>query len=107
MNYAKSFSETDNESSFALVSYDWIMQTVYYTTVNLEALQASLLETNVYLLFLAAILDLASRWHPPPPPPPPPPPTPPPTPPTPPPPHPHPPTPGFVTLKFVGLKVLL
>ena len=41
------------------------MQTVYYTTMHLEALQASfLLETNVYLLFLAAILDLASRWPP-------------------------------------------
>ena len=39
------------------------MQTVHYTTMHLEALQASLLlETNVYLLFLAAIFDLASRW---------------------------------------------
>ena len=38
------------------------MQPVYYTTMRLEALQASLLETNVYLLFLVAILDLASRW---------------------------------------------
>ena len=38
--------------------------------MHLEALQASFLsETNVYLgvylLFLAAILDLASRWPPP------------------------------------------
>ena len=39
------------------------MQTVYYTTMHLEALQASSLsETNVYFLLLAAILDLASRW---------------------------------------------
>ena len=41
------------------------MQTAYYTTMHFETLQASfLLETNVYLLFLAAILDLASRWTP-------------------------------------------
>ena len=41
------------------------MQTLYYTTMHLEALQALLLsEINVYLLFLAAILDLASRWLP-------------------------------------------
>ena len=40
------------------------MQPVYYTTMHLEALQASLLETNVYLLFLVAILDLALRWPP-------------------------------------------
>ena len=41
------------------------MQTLYYTTLHLEALQASfLLETNKYLLFLAAILDLALRWPP-------------------------------------------
>ena len=41
------------------------MQTVYYTTMHLEALQASsLLDTNEYLLILVAILDLASRWHP-------------------------------------------
>ena len=59
------FSETDRETSFALVRYDWIMQTLYYTTMHLGALWASLLsETNVYLLFLAAILDLASRWPP-------------------------------------------
>ena len=33
--------------------------------MHLEALQASSsLETNVYLLFLAAILDLASSWPP-------------------------------------------
>ena len=74
------------------------MQTWYYTTVHLEALQASFLsEINVYLgvhlLFLAVILDLASRW---------------------------PPLPnkqkqkhnfnttnGFVALKLVGLEVLL
>ena len=43
------------------------MQTWYYTTIHLEALQASFSsETNVYLgyTFLAAILDLASRWPP-------------------------------------------
>ena len=41
------------------------MQTLYYTTLHLEALQASFLsETNVYLLFLAAILDLALRCPP-------------------------------------------
>ena len=43
------------------------MQTWYYTTVHLEALQASSSsETDVYLAytFLAAILDLASRWPP-------------------------------------------
>ena len=40
----------DRESSFALVWNDSIMQTWYYTTVHLEALQASFLsETNVYL----------------------------------------------------------
>ena len=40
------------------------MQTLYYTTMHLEALQVSLLsETNMYL-FLAAILDFASRWPP-------------------------------------------
>ena len=46
------------------------METLYYTTMHLEASQASFLsETNVYLsgvylLFWAAILDLASRWTP-------------------------------------------
>ena len=41
------------------------MQTIYYTAMHLEALQASLLlEANVYMLFLVAILDLASRWPP-------------------------------------------
>ena len=50
VNYVKSFSETDRESSFALVQYDSIMQTWYYTTMHLEALHASFLsETNVYL----------------------------------------------------------
>ena len=36
----KILSETDRESSFALVQYDWIMQISYYTTMHLEALQA-------------------------------------------------------------------
>ena len=41
------------------------MQTLDYATMHLEAFQESLLsETNVYLLFLAAILDLASKYPP-------------------------------------------
>ena len=52
LNDAKSFSKTDRESSFGMVWYDWIMiwQAWYYTTMHLEALQASFLsETNLYL----------------------------------------------------------
>ena len=71
VNYVKPFSENGRESSFALVQYDSIMQTWYYTTMHLEALHASFLcVPGIYLLFLAAILDLASRCPPPPPPPP-------------------------------------
>ena len=64
VNYVKSFSETDRESAFALVQYDSIMQTWYYTTMHLEALHASFLsETNVYLGYTCYFWRPSLIWH--------------------------------------------
>ena len=87
LNYAKSFSETESESSFAPVQYHWIMQTVYYTTMHLEALQAALLlETNVYLFFFGGHLGFGIKMTTK---------------------HNSNTRNGFVTLELVGLEVLL
>ena len=54
----------DRERIIICTGLIWrIHANIYYTKMHLEALQASfLLETNVYLLLLVAILDVASRW---------------------------------------------
>ena len=64
VNYVKSFSETDRDSSFSLVQYDSIMQTWYYITMHLEALHASFLsETNVCLEYTCYFWRPSLIWH--------------------------------------------
>ena len=98
LNNANSFSQTDRESSFALIWYDSIKQTWYYTTVHLEALQASLLwETNMYLGVYLLFWRPSWIWHQDAPPPPP----------SPKKPHNFNTRNGFVALKLVELEALL